>query len=137
MERGGEGPTPRPRPRKEDSGVSDSGESTSLSAVVQGIVQALREAQHMGDIESARLAEAYKKEKPMLSFTVPAFKIADVEIELHFAVRGTVEGEKKGETTDVMIDISPSSLKELDAAKVSVMKLKITPTNLKVFEESK
>ena len=37
--------------------------------------------------------------------------------------------------SDIKVDISPASLKGMEAHQVSVMKLKISPVSLKVFEE--
>lgn len=115
--------------------MSDEEESVSLKTIVGGIVQALREAKHLSDIESAKLVDAYKKEKSLLSFSVPAFAISDAEVELRFGIIGPGGEGRQGEMADIMINISPSFLKGLEAHHVSVMKLKIAPVSLRVFEE--
>jgi hypothetical protein len=116
--------------------MSDEKESVSLRAVVGGFIQALREAKHLGDIESAKLLEAYKQEKTLLPFSVPAFTISDVEVELRFAIIGPAEEQKKeGEMADVKINISPAFLKGLEAHHISLMKIKIAPISLRVFED--
>gem|GEM_PF-6367715 len=117
--------------------MSDEKESVSLKTVVGGFLQALREAKHLGDIESAKLLDIYKTEKALSSFTVPAFTISDVDIELRFSIVGPTEEHKEGEVPDIKINISPEFLKGLEAHHISVMKLKISPVSLRVFEESK
>ena len=118
--------------------MSNEKESVSLKTVVEGLIQALREAKHLGDIESAKLLDAYKQEKSLLSFSVPAFTISDVEVELRFAIIGpAVEQKKEGKITDIKVNISPAILKGLEACHISLMKIKITPVSLRVFEESK
>jgi hypothetical protein len=118
--------------------MPDEKEGISLKTVISGAVQALREAKRLGDMESAKLFEVYKKEKALSSFTVPAFTISDVDLELRFSIVGPAEEkEKEGEIPELKVNISPDSLKGLEAHQVSVMKLKITPVSMRVFEESK
>ncbi|MDJ0736060.1 MAG: hypothetical protein QNJ47_18690 [Nostocaceae cyanobacterium] len=112
-------------------------EGISLKTVVSGLLQALREAKHLGDVESAKLLDLYKKEKTLASFAVPAFTIADVDVELRFAIIGTSpEQPTKGEIPDIKVNISPELLKTLEAHQMNVMKLKISPVSLRVLEES-
>lgn len=110
-------------------------EGTSLKSVVGGLLQALGEAKYLGDIKSAKLLETYKKVKALSLFTVPAFTISDVDIELRFSIVGPSEEQKEGEIPDFKINISPEFLKGLESHHISVMKLKISPVNLRVFEE--
>lgn len=138
MERGLGGPIPpSPKPKKEGSDTSGENDGISLTSLVSGVVHALQKAQHLGDAESAKLLENYRKEKSLLSFSIPAFKISDVDIELHFAIVGSTEEEKTREITDLKVNVSPTFLKGLEAQQISVIKLKITPTNLRIFEEPK
>lgn len=77
-----------------------------------------------------------KKEKALSPFTVPAFTISDVDVELRFSIVGLSEEEKKeGVVPDLKVNISPDSIKELEAHQVSLMRLRISPLNLRVFEE--
>lgn len=116
--------------------MPDEKEGITLKATVAGLVRALREAKYLGDLESAKLQDVYKKEKALSAFTVPAFTISDVDIELRFAiVEPPKEKEKKGEMLDLKIHISPESLKGLEPHHVSAMKLKVSPVNLRIFEE--
>jgi len=110
-------------------------EGISLKAVVGGILHALREAKHLGDLESARLLEVYKKEEVLSAFTVPAFTISETELELRFAL---VEppAENEGEIPEISVNISPEFLKGLEAHQVSLLKLKISPVNLRAFAET-
>lgn len=123
--------------RKEKLGMPDEKEGISLKAVVGGFLQALREAKRLGDIESAKLLDIYKKERALSSFTVPAFTISDVDIELRFSIVGPTGEHEEGEIPNLKINISPESLKGLEAHQLNVMKLKISPVSLRVFEESK
>ena len=116
--------------------MPDAQEGIRLQALVGGILRALREAKHFGDMESSRLMEVYKKEPALSSFTVPSFTVSDVDVELRFSIMNrTEEKERGGEMSDIKVDISPASLKGMEAHQVSVMKLKISPVSLKVFEE--
>lgn len=117
--------------------MPDEKEGISLKIVIGSLLQALREAKHLGDIESAKLLDIYKEKKSLLSFSVPAFTISDVEVELRFSILGPSEEQKKeGEISDLKVNISTESLKGLEAHHVSLMKLKISPVSLRVFEES-
>jgi hypothetical protein len=59
-----------------------------------------------------------------------------VEVELRFAIIGPAEEQKKeGEMADVKINISPAFLKGLEAHHISLMKIKIAPISLRVFED--
>ncbi|NOY59556.1 MAG: hypothetical protein GXO75_11610 [Calditrichaeota bacterium] len=117
--------------------MPDEKEGISLKFLIGGVLHALSEAKRLGDMESAKLYELYKKEKILTSFTVPAFTISDTELELRFSIVGPPEGKnKEGETPDIKVDISPESLKGLEAHHVSLLKLKISSVNLRVFEES-
>lgn len=53
--------------------MADENEGISLKTVVSGLLQALREAKHIGDIESAKLVDAYKKRKSSLSIYCSSF----------------------------------------------------------------
>jgi hypothetical protein len=117
--------------------VSDEKEGISLKTVVGGILQGLREAKHIGDIESAKLFEEYKKNKVLSSFSVPAFTIADVDIELHFSIAGFPKEAGEGETSDIRVNITPASIKGLEPHQISIMKLTVSPVNMRVFEENR
>ena len=92
--------------------MPDEKEGISLNMVVSSILKSLKEAKRLGDIESSKLFEVYKKEKALSSFTVPAFTISDVDVELRFSIVGPSEEQKKGgEIPDLMVNISPDYLK--------------------------
>ncbi|MFX0203078.1 MAG: hypothetical protein ACFFCW_43800 [Candidatus Hodarchaeota archaeon] len=116
--------------------MPDENEGITLKATVSGLMRALRQAKYLGDLESAKLSDVYKKEKALSSFTVPAFTISDVDIELRFSIaEPSKQIVEEGEDLDIKVNISPATLKGLEAHQVSVMKLRISPVNLKVFEE--
>ncbi|MCK4830805.1 hypothetical protein KA005_84620 [bacterium] len=117
--------------------MPDEKEGISLKTVIAGLFQALRESKYLGDLESVKLLDIYKKEKGLLSFSVPSFTISDVDVELRFSIVGPSEEQKKeGKISDLRVNISTESLKGLEAHHVSLMKLKISPVSMRVFEES-
>ncbi len=107
----------------------------SLKAVVTGLMQALREAKLLGDMESARLIKTYRKSMP--SFSVPAFAISEVEVELRFAVAESQELRRRGgaQPGDIKIKISPETLKGLEPHQISQLRIKFSPVELRVFEK--
>ena len=112
-------------------------EGLELNAVIGGILQGLREAKHLGDLESARLHETYKKNPILSRFSVPAFDISELEVELRLAISGPSEKtRKKGTIADLKVDVSAPTLKGLEPAQIQVMRLKISPMGLRVTEES-
>ena len=115
--------------------MPDEEEGITLKATVAGLVRALSEAKYLGDLESARLQDVYRKEKYLSQFTVPAFAISDVDVELKFAIVEPEQNVEDGKVSELKIKISPEFLKGLDAHQVSVVRLKISPINLKVYEE--
>ena len=117
--------------------MPDENEGMSLTAIVAGLMRALREAKYLGDLESAKLSQVYKKEAALSSFTVPAFTISDVDIELRFAIAQPPDGSRNDrKVTDIKVNIWPESLKGLEAHQVSLLKFKMSPISLRVFEES-
>lgn len=115
--------------------MAEKKEGISLKRLIGGILQGLKEAKHLGDVESARLHEIYKKEKSLAPFSVPAFGLSDIEVELKFAVVELEDKKGKTNTSELTVNISPEFLKGLEVHQVSTMKLKIAPVNLRVFEE--
>ena len=107
-----------------------------LNTVIEGVLKSLREAQHSGDLESAALHEAYKENSVLSRFSVPAFSISELELEVRFAIVGLSEGEESGaETPDLKVDVASPTLKDLAPHQIQVMKLKISPVALGVIEE--
>lgn len=107
----------------------------SLRALADGLMQAAREAKHRGDLESITLSEAYRKDKRLSSLSAPAFAIADLEVELHFAILAVDELPTQGGTIeDVRIAVSPDALRSLQPHQISVMKIKIEPFLLQAYE---
>ena len=118
--------------------MSDEIEGISLKKVVGGIERALREAKQLGDIESAKLMEVYRNEPSLSSFSVPAFTISDVDLELRFSiVEPAAEEGGEEEIPDIKVNISSDLLKGLESHQISVMRLKILPVSMRVLEESK
>ena len=87
----------------------------------------------MSDRESARLADEYRKDSRLASFSAPAFQISDVSIELSFSICGTQA--KKAGPEDLLILIEPSALKELQPHQVTVLRMNISAEDLKIYEE--
>lgn len=110
-------------------------EGVSLQAVVGGLLQAVTTAKHLGDVESGNLMEKYRTDPKLTSFRLPAFEIADVDVELPFAFVEPNETIPIGSPIpDIRVNISPLALKELPADRVSKLKLKITPVSVRVFQ---
>ena len=111
-------------------------DGVSLKYIISDLLRALIEARHLGDLETMRLSETYKDQKNLISFPVPAFSISDVDIELYFSIVGVSEKEdNKDEISDVMVSVSPESLKSLEPHHINLIKIKISPENIRVFEK--
>ena len=109
-----------------------------LKNVVGSILLAVQEANHLADLEAARLMSVYKKEKSLSSFAVPAFAIAETEIELRFTVVGySEEKPKSGSLSGLKVKMTAASLQGLEPSQIQLMKLKIISIPLRVFEEDK
>jgi hypothetical protein len=123
---------------KEENTVPDVEQGLKLNRLIGGILQGLREAKRLGDLESIRLHETYKENPVLAQLSVPAFDISEVEVELRLAIAGpSEEAEKEGEIPDLKVDISTSALKALESHQVQIMRLKFSPVPLRVLEESK
>jgi hypothetical protein len=109
-------------------------EEVSLKKVVTGLMQALMEAKFLGDVESTRLVETYRKS--LRDFSVPAFAISEVEVELRFAVAAQEETRRaRGKLSDIKVKISPEALKSLQPHQISQLRIRFSPVELRVFEE--
>jgi hypothetical protein len=122
---------------KEENTLPDVEQGLKLNRLIGGILQGLREAKRLGDLESIRLHETYKETPVLAQLSVPAFDIAEVEIELRLAIAETSEEPKEGEISDLKVDISTPALKALESHQVQIMKLKISPVPLRILEENK
>lgn len=117
--------------------MADIREGISLKTVVHEVLRAVREAKRLGDLESAKLIDTYSKDQNLASFTLPVFGIADMEVELHFAFVDSSEITAGSlQLPDIRVNLSPGALKELAPHQVSVMKFKIAPVNVRVFQET-
>ncbi len=113
-------------------------DDVELKVVVGSILSALQEAKRLGDLESTRLLDAYKKDKSLSAFSVPAFVIAEVELELRFSVVGPSDKKaESGKLPGLNVNITAASLKELDPSQIQLMRLKIAPVSPRVYEETK
>lgn len=117
--------------------MAEGREGISLKLLVAGVLKALREAKLLGDLETARLVDLYKKNAVLSSLTIPAFTISDTEVELRFSlVEPPKEDGKEGDVPDIRVIISPESLKGLEAHHVNKLTLKISSVGLRAFEET-
>jgi hypothetical protein len=112
-----------------------SSDEPELGAVIGSILQAVQEAKRLADLEAARLLEIYRGEKALSAFAVPAFNIADAEIELHFAIVGSIAGPKPGVPLGLKVSVAASALKSVDPAHLHMMKFKLTPVQIRAIEE--
>ncbi len=108
-------------------------DATGLGAVLAGILHAVQEAKHWGDVESARLADVYRRDAGLSAFSVPAFAITDVEIELHFAVVGIAENAKPADgIPEMSVSVGVDALKAIDPMHLQVLKFHLSPTPIRV-----
>lgn len=105
-----------------------------LSSVVAGIVRAVQEGKRLGDLESARLAEEYRRDQDLSAFSVPAFAVADVTVELRFAVTKVIDPGKGGDgVPKLQISLDLESLKNVDPQHIQVLRLQISPLPMRVI----
>ncbi|NOZ82919.1 MAG: hypothetical protein GXN98_03770 [Euryarchaeota archaeon] len=111
-----------------------------MTDVVGGLMQAIKQAKMLGDLESTRLASVYR-EQGMSTFSVPAFAISEVEVELKFAVAEPVEPARSSKAgvesmlPGLRVKISPETLSGLNPEMLSSMRIKFSPVDMKVFRE--
>ncbi|PWG62709.1 hypothetical protein [Sediminicurvatus halobius] len=104
-------------------------QTVPLAQLVGAVLGSLAEARRLGDLETARLREEYRKSEALAELTVPAFQIADVDIELRFAVAGAPDGQG-GDPRGVAVITDPKALREFQPHQVSSMKLRLAPLTL-------
>ncbi len=102
-------------------------EGTSLRALVASILLAVEDAKRLGDMETGRLLDLYSKEPLLASASVPAFAIADLQVELRFVIVGVSEGNG-GAIPDVRVNATAAGLKDANPSQVQLMQLKLSPT---------
>ncbi len=108
-----------------------------LKEVIGSILLAAQEAKLKGDLESAKLLELYRKTEGLSQFSVPAFAISDLEIELHFTiVAGGDQIPAAGEIPDLEVNITATSLKGADPTQLQAMKFRLVPLRMRVLEKS-
>jgi outer membrane biosynthesis protein TonB len=110
--------------------MADGAQTISMSALISELARALSQAEHLADLESARLAAMYKSTGGLADFPVPAFDIAEVNVELRFAVMETGPTD----TPAVQIRIDPEYLKTLRPDQLSSMTLRFAARPRRVVE---
>ncbi len=107
--------------------------------VVGGLMQSIKQAKLLGDLETTRIAQIYR-EQGMSTLSVPAFSISEVEVELKFAVAEPVEPQKsskagvEGILPGLRVRIDPEALEGLSPEKLSTMRIRFSPVDMKVTE---
>ena len=96
-----------------------------LRAIVVAVLTACMEAKRLADAQSAQLAEAYRVGDLSL-FAVPAFGFSSIQVELHCAVMGL---DSSG---DLMVEMRPAKLRDIDLMKLQTFRLTIDPLTLRV-----
>ena len=118
--------------------MSEKKEGLELKTVIGGILQGLREAKYLGDLESAQLIKVYQENPVLARLPVPSFGISNIEVELHFNIIGLSEKSRDEHgVPNVKIDISAEKLSTLEPHQTQLMKLKMNPITLRVLEEDK
>lgn len=70
-----------------------------LQGVLGGILRDLTRGRAMGDLTSFEVAQMYRQNELLATFSIPRFRIDDVEIELRFALDSPVKSQS--ETTRI------------------------------------
>jgi hypothetical protein len=113
-------------------------DKVDLSALIGAVLRAVQEGKYLGDMESARLAESYARNRGLSDFTVPAFAVTEVDVEMRFAVKGVskARGRRSGGAA-LQVSIQADALKGIDPQHVQVLRFRITPIALRIAEERK
>jgi hypothetical protein len=104
----------------------------ALSNLIGGLVQSLAKAKYLGDLQSSQYKAEYKGNSSISDFTVPAFSIGEVELNLRFSIDSLVEDPI--EKIDVKININPEQLTLLQAHQISDIKIKLRPLEQRIYE---
>jgi len=108
-----------------------------MADIVGGLLQSVKQAKLLGDLETARIAQMYR-EKGISNLSVPAFTIDEVEIELKFVVAGPVGSSRKSAESglpQLKVHIDPEALESVTPEKLSSMRIRFKPVDMKVFKE--
>ena len=96
-----------------------------LRTVVAAVLAAISEAKRLADAQSAQLADANRVGDLSL-FAVPAFGLSSIKVEQHSAVLGV---DTSG---DLMVEVRPAKLQDIDLMKLQTFRLTIDPLTLRV-----
>jgi hypothetical protein len=103
----------------------------ALSALLGSLLVGVQEAKRIADLETGRLLAIYEKEQLLSQSTVPAFNIADLEVELRFAIVGAAGDGAQ----DIQVVATTEDLKGIDPGQVQTIRFKLTPIALRAVEQ--
>jgi hypothetical protein len=112
--------------------VPETTPTIDLGAIASGIVRALLEASHLGDLESAQLAKEYAQADTLAQLPAPHFAVAEVDVTLRLAIQGVGPADRRGDAGPVEVVLAPEGLATLQPHQVSEIRLTIRSSPLRV-----
>ena len=109
-------------PRKPPDGSLD------LTSVIAGIMQAVTDAKHWGNVETAKLADQYATTPALSAFRAPRFTLQDVEVELRFAI-DVIPSQGRNASPEIRIILGAEALKAMGSERLQTLRLRISPPN--------
>ena len=110
--------------------MAEDGDTVDLAELLGALTAAVARANHLGDLESVRLAELYAGEADLGTLMAPHFDIGSMQVTLRFAVRGLSDPEPdRPGAPGLQAWVSPEALGTLGAHQVSelVITLRSSP----------
>jgi hypothetical protein len=116
-------------------GAPTPGMPIELETAISGILRSLIIAKQFMDSETVRLVEVYSKDEILRSLVVPAFSMAEVNLDLRFVIdKVETENIEGKQSSKVHVRIDSQSLAGLPPNAISEFKIKIVPSNFKVYD---
>jgi hypothetical protein len=120
---------------RDDDLKTTSSEPVDLTIVLSGLLISLANAKHQADEVSASLAKIYSEDKILRNFTIPAFNIQEIEMDLRFAIQKVEKVTKDNvKIPRILINIDVSTLSRIRIESLTNAKLKIVPTNFRIYQ---
>lgn len=120
--------------KPKDTDTSKPTHGISLSELETGFMYSSIHAKFNGDAESAEFIEKYENDKLLSFFNPPVFSLSEIEIELRYVIVDLVK-DKSGKIIDILVDIRPEILRELQPHQINTLKMKINADSLRTTDE--
>ena len=104
-----------------------------LDEFLGGIIGAIVRARRLGDLETRRIVDQYSTEEELAPFAAPSFVIAEVSLDLRFAIT-EVPPSATSDSRDVRVAITRGLLEDLADHQVSRMTLRFVPQEARTIE---